>query len=264
MADADELTAIAAELLATPIDEFTAKRNDRVRELKRSGAAALAAEVQKLRRPTVPLWAVNQLAAQRDVLAAVREASLAAADAQSQGAASDLRDALGRHRRALDVATHTAAEILQSSGHSATDDTRLKVRELVRLAALDDADWERLARGALVEEPNPDVGFGPLPEGAAQRATSDAAPPKASHRTDERRVREDPERRVREARRAAADDARAAEQAELTAKHLREQAAKLRERAESAERRAIEAEEAATRARMRATASQAALKALGS
>jgi hypothetical protein len=262
MADDDELTAITGELLATPIDKFTAKRNARVRELKTSGAAALAAEVQKLRRPTVPLWAANQLAAQRDVLAVVREASLAAADAQSRGAASDLREASGRLRRALDVAAHAAAEILESSGHSSTDDTRLKVRELVRLAALGDADWERLTRGALVDEPEPDIGFGPLPH-PAERATRDAAPPKDSHRTDERRVREDAERRVGEARRAAADDGRAAEQAELTAKHLREQAAELRERAESAERRAAEAQEAAERARERATASQAALEALG-
>ena len=78
----DELTEITRELLASPIDEFTAQRNARVRELKRSGAGALAAEVQQLRRPALPLWLANQLAAQPALLGAVREATLAAAQAQ--------------------------------------------------------------------------------------------------------------------------------------------------------------------------------------
>ena len=42
--------------------EFVAARNQLVRELKKAGEKDRAAEVAKLRRPSVGAWAVNQLA----------------------------------------------------------------------------------------------------------------------------------------------------------------------------------------------------------
>src|SRR3546814_14246904 len=99
MADVDERIEITRELLAAPLDEFTATRTARVRELKASGAGALAAEVQRLRRPALPPWAPNQLASRPDALAPIREPPPSAADAQSRAASVDLRAPLALPQR---------------------------------------------------------------------------------------------------------------------------------------------------------------------
>ncbi|MDQ4005357.1 MAG: hypothetical protein M3135_03525, partial [Actinomycetota bacterium] len=52
--DADELYDLRPE-------EFTAARDGLVRSLKDAGDGDAAAEVKKLRRPTVVAWALNQL-----------------------------------------------------------------------------------------------------------------------------------------------------------------------------------------------------------
>ena len=56
-----DFDSVARELLALPVDEFTASRNSKVKELKAASDDALAAQVGALRRPSLPLWAVNQL-----------------------------------------------------------------------------------------------------------------------------------------------------------------------------------------------------------
>src|SRR5690606_21123962 len=123
--------------------EFTATRNTRVRELREGGDRELAAELQKLRRPPVALWAANQFARQPDVLLAVREATTDAQEAQSRGSASDLRDSLATLQRTLDEVASAAAELLAAAGHSAADTVTLGTREIVRLAALRGGDdWE--------------------------------------------------------------------------------------------------------------------------
>jgi hypothetical protein len=49
-------------LYALPPAEFTAARNDLARRLKQAGQDEAAGRVKNLRKPSVPLWAVNQLA----------------------------------------------------------------------------------------------------------------------------------------------------------------------------------------------------------
>ena len=50
------------DLLAVPPREFTAARNALVAELRRAGKSAEAATAKKLRKPTLPVWVVNQVA----------------------------------------------------------------------------------------------------------------------------------------------------------------------------------------------------------
>lgn len=259
MAEADDRAAITRELLALPLDEFTAERNSRARELKASGAGALAAEIQQLRRPALPLWAANQLARQPEVLSPIREVTAAATDAQARGSADDLREALARLQRALDGAADAAASILEVAGHRATEDTRLRVRELVRIAALRDDDWERLTAGVLTEEPL-DVGFGMLPAGTPRPSPAPArAPASKGREAAVRRARAAHEAAVSEARRQAADDAEAAERAIKLAARRRKQADDLAAQARSADERATAAEDEARRAQDAARTSQDAL-----
>src|SRR5207248_2616268 len=60
----------AAELYGLPLAEFTSARNEVARRLKAEGDDAAAEEVRSLRKPTVPVWAINRLA--RTEPAAVR------------------------------------------------------------------------------------------------------------------------------------------------------------------------------------------------
>jgi hypothetical protein len=57
-------------LFALPLDEFTAARNAAVKRLKETGDDEAAEQVGALTKPSVPVWAINQLA--RKEKAAVR------------------------------------------------------------------------------------------------------------------------------------------------------------------------------------------------
>ena len=50
------------ELYALPLKEFTGARNAKAAALKEAGHDAEAQRLRRLARPTVPLWAANQLA----------------------------------------------------------------------------------------------------------------------------------------------------------------------------------------------------------
>ena len=51
-----------SELFALPLNEFTPARNERAKELAADGDKAAADAVRALRKPSVPAWAVNQVA----------------------------------------------------------------------------------------------------------------------------------------------------------------------------------------------------------
>jgi hypothetical protein len=54
--------AEAERLYGLPLDEFTAARDARARELRRDGEREKAAEVAALRKPVLAAWLVNMLA----------------------------------------------------------------------------------------------------------------------------------------------------------------------------------------------------------
>ena len=49
-------------LYALPLDEFTARRNELAKRLKKQGEEDAAEEVTALVKPSVPAWTINQLA----------------------------------------------------------------------------------------------------------------------------------------------------------------------------------------------------------
>lgn len=275
MTDGRDLGAIVEGLLGLPIEEFTPRRNAIVKELKSHKEAALAAQVQALRKPSVQLWAVNQLAREGALLRAVREAAQAAMQAQLNASATDLRQAVAAFDRALDQAARGAGEAMTAAGHAASDAATQRARALLRLAALADTEtWGLLESGRLGVEPEAGglgafvAGHrgGPPPASAAGRAI---APRSGSRRETQQATRDDEakrkaadqERAVRA--RAAEETARAADEAMALARRLRAEADELAASMTRAEQRAAEAEEQATRAREQAEAAQRALDALG-
>src|SRR5437879_11691372 len=116
---------LAAELLAQPLDQFTSRRNARIKELKASGQSALARQLSTLKKPSVVLWAANQVAGQdRALLDELRKAGQALAKAQAAAgagranAARELRAASEELQRTIGGAGSAAASALRT-GHQA-------------------------------------------------------------------------------------------------------------------------------------------------
>ena len=220
--------------------EFTSARNDLAKRLKQAGRDDAAAEVKQLRKPTVPVWVVNQLARSHpDDLAALLRASeqLRAAQGSALGGseADDLRQATVAQREALQTLTQRAHDLLTSAGQSAAAQTIERIASTLRTAALDPTSRELLERGRMGEELDPS-GFDafagmPLPK---RRATA-AKPVK---KPDDRR-RKERLRKLREQSRKAEATARKAEQ---QAKHAEQEAVAARQAADRA-RAELEAEQ---------------------
>jgi len=229
--------------------EFTSERNDLVRRLKQAGRDDAAAEVKQLRKPTVPVWAANQLARRHaDDIAALLQSSeelrAAQGSALGGGDTSSLRQATAAQRQALQTLTQRGHDLLTQEGHSATSQTIERIASTLRAAALDPASSELLVRGRLGEELDP-AGFDalagmPMP---ARRPAATRGKPATDKRRQERlqRLRED----ARKAELAADEAEQEADEAEREAERAATAALRARSTAEKA-RTALEAAEQAS------------------
>jgi hypothetical protein len=83
------------ELADVSPEDFVAARDALAKELKATGKVAEAAEVKKLRKPTVQVWIAEQVWRHHDdVVDALRTASVAVADAQEAAITKGDREAL--------------------------------------------------------------------------------------------------------------------------------------------------------------------------
>jgi hypothetical protein len=120
------------ELFGADPNDFVAARDQLARDLRAAGDKDEAAAIKKLRRPTVLVWALNQVSrADPDALGALLEASRAARTAQEQvlgGAEGDvLRDAVNARRRASARVLAAARDVIDRSGRaSATHERELE------------------------------------------------------------------------------------------------------------------------------------------
>jgi hypothetical protein len=217
--------AEAERLYGLPLDEFTAARDERARELRRDGQREKAAEVAALRKPVVAAWVVNMLA--RDERADVREL-VRAAEAIRTGKAG----AEAAFREALDRLTAAARRLLEAEGRSA-DATLQQVAGTLRAAAASEPDL--LTAGTLTQ-PVEASGFGAmagaaLPPPARGKAAKAAREPAVDRRAVER---------ARKALAAARDEARSLERDASAAERA---ARKARQAADAARARVAEAEQ---------------------
>src|SRR4030081_1344353 len=93
------------DLFGVDPNEFVARRDELARELRTEGDKTAAAEVKKLRRPSIPVRALNRAAADRpDLVQQLAEAAEQARAAQRAmlegGDADEFRAMLGRGRTA--------------------------------------------------------------------------------------------------------------------------------------------------------------------
>lgn len=141
----------ADALYGLPLDEFTRARDTLARELRARGEREEAAQVAALRKPTLPAWAVNQVARlhprEVDLLL---DASHRLIDAQTgRSPQEDVAPAVTRQRQAVSELTRLAAAVL---GDRATPAAMTRVAETLRSASLGEEGRALLARGTLDRE----------------------------------------------------------------------------------------------------------------
>jgi hypothetical protein len=216
-----DLDAELDRLYGLPLEEFTKARNDLSARLKKASQADAAAEVKALPKPSVPAWAVNQLARTRKQ--DVRALLDAGERARSGKAKKTLRDALNEQRETLERLTNKGRELLEAARGTAPDAMVQRIASTLRAAASDPAAAELLERGRVNEDLEP-AGF------EALAGLVDANAPPASKRDDR------------------AEHRKRLEAAQKTVRERKAEAAGLHDRAEESERQAARARRAADRA----------------
>ncbi len=272
---ASRIEAELDRLFALPLAEFVDARNALSARLKAAGDRAGAAHVKKLKKPSVPAWAVNQV---RFSAPHVLEALLTAGD-RLRSRPADMRSAMAERREALGAARRKAEEILVAAGHPAPPQTMQRVSAtLDALAAYGNAPGKPSA-GRLTEELSP-PGFEELaslgllpaagssparvaPVSTAQPVKPVRAEPPRLAPSDVRAAREKAKRAVRtlavkkrEAEAARAKLLAAEKKAEIARRHKAELDAALSQAAREERRH----DEAAAAAREAADAAERALK----
>jgi hypothetical protein len=147
----------ADRLFEVPLGEFVAAREQLARELRKEGKHEQAAEVAALRKPTVPVWAVNQLARRRRrevdlLLDAGHRLRAAQAEPQPEKARDAFAKARDAEREAMQRLRAGAQEVLAEERGGASEAMVERVLATLRAAAVTEEGRELLARGRLTGE----------------------------------------------------------------------------------------------------------------
>jgi hypothetical protein len=216
-------------LYALPLDEFTARRNELAKRLKKEGEADAAEQVTALVKPSVPAWTINQLARRQkkevqSLLTAGTKLRKAQERALSGGGADALRAAQAEERDSVRDLTQRAAAILEEAGRPATRTVLERIRATLGAAILTDPERAALKAGRLTSEVQVSgfdalAGIRPAP---SKEAPHDELAERRRQKADRERKRKQLEKRAQDlADKAAAAD-EAAERAEEAAADARE------------------------------------------
>jgi anion-transporting ArsA/GET3 family ATPase len=228
-----ELDKELDHLYSRPLEEFTTARNELTVRLRKAGQSEAAETVRALRKPSVAVWAVNQLARRhsddvRELVAAAERLRHAQAAAMRSGDAASVRAATAAERESLRKLTRLAERLLTKERRAATQAMLERIAGTLRAAAVDPEAAALLSAGRLPDEV----------ESSGFAALAAVAPP--------------PQTRTRPQR----------DQVDVAAKRRHEQRLqRLRKRVEQLERTAADSEEKADRARADATAAAKELEA---
>src|SRR5919197_3928391 len=227
------------QLFGLPLEEFTAARNELAARLKGAGQTEAAERIRELRKPSVPVWAVNQLARREPeavtrLVEAGERLRKAQAAALAGGAGAAVRSATTAERDAVRDLTRLAERVLQDAERKPTQAVVERISRTLRAAAVDAEAAALLARGRLtgeVESPGFTAVAAIAPPPSKRRRPKPPAPDDAARQAHERRVRrleqqlEKLERRAEDAagraERAEADAIAAREAADVVAEELR-------------------------------------------
>lgn len=235
-----ELDAELDRLYGLPLDEFTPARNELATRLRKAGQADAAERVRALRKPSVAVWTVNQLArrhpAEIEQLVGSGERLRDAQAKALRGASADeVREATAAERTSLRKVTRLAEEVLAEEGRSASAATLERIASTLRAAAVEPDAASLLTAGRLPDEVE-SSGFAALAAMAPAPSTRRRATAKrAEPRTSPAQLRK-LETRAQKLEARAADLSERAERAEIAAAEARKRADEARVEADAAAR----------------------------
>jgi hypothetical protein len=199
------LDEASERLYGVDLDEFAPERARLAKELRAEGRREEAAQVAKLRKPTIAAWILNQLVRRhrREVdllLHAGHRLRQSQADVVRGGGRASFEQARQTEAEAVRMLGGEAEALLRSTRGNASEAVLDQVMRGLRAAAVSDEGREHLARGDFVRPPAEESGFellsglvGELPE---------RPPPAKQRRDDARRAKaelQEARRRLREA-----------------------------------------------------------------
>lgn len=200
-----DLSDEAADLYGSSLEEFTDKRNALAKRLRASGDTDQAGIVQKLQKPKLSAWAVDQIARSED--AKIRDLLETTELLERARSRAELRAATERRQALVAALTEKAAEVLDAAGHRPSAGTLEEVRRTLH-SATSEEDRILLQRGVLAE-PIEASGFGLPATGDVDVDVEDGtfADPErdrmlAKLQKDLERAKREVERREREVERA--------------------------------------------------------------
>jgi hypothetical protein len=161
--DSDRPTVdFVSDLYALPPEQFIAARDEAVKQARAAGDRRLAAEIGKLRRPTVAAWVVNRLAQERpEMVEELLDLGEALRSAQRNLRGDELRE-LSMQRRALVSALAREAVVLARREHR-RDNLPVAEVESTLTAALADPDVAEMVRTGQLTRTVEYTGFGETP-----------------------------------------------------------------------------------------------------
>ena len=247
-------------LFTLPPSEFTAARNALVKQLHSEKRREEAEAVKALKRPSVPAWALNQVARRDpDAIEGVIEAGAAVGAAQRRALSgvreSGLREASQQRRDRIDAVWQAAADVLREAGTEPAPH-RQAVAATLEAASVEPEAAQLVRQGRLSADLPAPSGFGDVAGFALVPQEPATDRPQVSDTGDE----EAPEEDDTAAREELAEAQRQLDAANRRAEDLADRAADARraavrtaDEAERAERRAAQLrrraeEEAATAA----------------
>jgi hypothetical protein len=248
------------ELFEVSPEAFTARRNQLAKQLKEAGDAAEAKRVGALKKPTMTVWAVNQLARRKPE--EIRELMRVAAElnrAQSaalHGRASDFLE-LGRKLRSeVGRLVGLAGTLTREEEHATNPAFARKVGATLQAAALQDPDT--LEAGRLEHDLTPTATFGAPSGKLPPLPPKPKAEPREREREREREQEREREReRERKTAQAHAKKVRAAaDRAEAAAARAEREVDKLEKELHAARQAAVAARRTANDLARDATAAE--------
>lgn len=250
-------------LYGLPLDEFTPRRDELVKQLRSAGRRDEAAWVKGLRKPSAAAWLVNQLArTQKKDARRVLDSGEALRSAQDRALAGEgSREGLARaaedHADAMRALVAKAPGLLDRKGGSPSEATLERAAETLRAIALDEEARAGFASGRLTRERRA-AGLGFVP--SAEAAPAGAQPKRSGGARGKQKEAEAAAEQKARAR-AAVNEAKSRhrDQGKQVAELERELRRAERE-AQSAQRRVEKAASALARAREKEAETQARLE----
>jgi hypothetical protein len=245
----NEVDRAADELYGLPLAEFTPRRDELARDLRKTGKRDQADAVKALRKPTAAAWALNQLARRRpkdvkQLLAAGRKLRKAQEALLKRRDRDALQAASAAEREIVDELARDATAVAAEAGTASTAALDERIRNTLHAAALDEEAAAELSSGRLVREREAAGMFGtaagpaPAPTPAPAKQSRELQRALTAAKAEARKASREHARAVKAVERAsaAADAARVA---------LRDAEAREREAAQARDRanRAVAAAE---------------------